>query len=95
MASTKLGINDIVTHSEDQVSTEIDGEVVLMGIESGNYYGFDEILSRIWNIIETPTSISSLIDQLIQEYDVDRNECETDVLSTLNELLKDDLISLQ
>ncbi len=90
-----ISINSIISQSEDQVSTEIDGEVVLMGIESGNYYGFDDILSRIWNIIETPILVASLIEQLMQEYEVERNECENDVMSILDELLKDNLISVQ
>ena len=93
--SSKITLNSIVTQAEDQVSTDIDGEVVLMGIENGNYYGFDKILSRIWTLIETPTTISSLIEQLMQEYDVERSECESDVLSVLNEMLEDKLISIQ
>lgn len=95
MTETKLTLDSIISQAEDQVSTDIDGEVVLMGIENGNYYGFDKILSRIWFIIENPTKISSLIDQLMQEYDVERSVCETDVLNILQEMLEDKLIEIQ
>jgi len=43
---SNISINSIISQSEEQVSTEIDGEVVLMAIGNGNYYGFDKNLSR-------------------------------------------------
>ena len=78
MNNNEITLNSVVTKSEDQVSTELDGETVLMSIEQGNYYGMDKILSHIWTIIETPIPVSTLCDQLIAEYDVKRDACETD-----------------
>ena len=95
MTTKTVSLDNIVTQAEDLVSTEIDGEVVLMSIENSDYYGFEKILSRIWEIIEKPIAISALIDQLIQEYDVERAECESDVTNILNEMLAEKLISVQ
>ena len=95
MTIKKVTLDSIIIQAEDHVSTDIDGEVVLMDMENGNYFGFDKILSRIWNMIETPTPISSLIAQIMQEYDVKRTECESDILDVLNKMLKDKLISAQ
>ena len=90
-----VSLDNIITQADDLVSTEIDGEVVLMSIENGDYYGFEKILSRIWEIIETPTAVSDLIGQLMQEYDVEHAECKLDVTNILYEMLAENLISVQ
>ena len=92
MDKDKIGLESTVTQSEDQVSTELDGETVLMSIEQGNYYGMDKILSRIWALIEKPIAVSAICDRLMKEYDVELKTCEKDVLSVLNDLAKENLL---
>ena len=65
-----------------------------MSIEQGNYYGMDKILSRIWALIEKPVAVSALRDQLMNEYDVEQEVCEKDVLNVLNDLAKENLLKL-
>ncbi len=94
MVKDEITLTSTVTQSEDQVSTELDGETVLMSIEQGNYYGMDKILSRIWSLIEKPITVSALCDRLMEEYDVKRETCETDVLNALNDLAKENLLKI-
>lgn len=85
-------IDSIITQANDQVSTDLDGEVILMSIKQGNYFGFDKILSRIWALIEKPISVADLCHELMEEYDVEKKRCETDILEVINNLYKEDLI---
>lgn len=94
MANNVIKFSTLVKQSEDQVSTSLDGETVLMNIEHGNYYGMDEVLSRIWALIEKPTLVSDLCKQVIQEYDVKQDVCEKEVLEVLNELEKEKLVEV-
>ncbi len=94
MGNNEINLNSVVAQSEDQVSTELDGETVLMSIEQGNYYGMDKILSRIWALIEKPIPVSTLCDRLIDEYNVERETCEQDVLNVLNDLTKENLLKI-
>jgi len=86
--------NSIIRQSQGQVSTEIDGEVVLMDIEKGTYFGMNLTLSRIWNLIETPVSVSALCAQLTEEYDVTLDECMKDLLDSLEGLKKENLVEV-
>ena len=43
-------------------------------------------------LIETPTPVGALCDQLVQEFEVERATCEADVLGLLNKLLMNNLI---
>ncbi|MBT3878989.1 MAG: lasso peptide biosynthesis PqqD family chaperone [Candidatus Scalindua sp.] len=94
MGNNEIDLNSVVAQSEDQVSTELDGETVLMSIEQGNYYGMDKVLSRIWALIEKPIPVSTLCDRLIDEYNVERETCEQDVLNVLNDLTKENLLKI-
>jgi hypothetical protein len=84
--------NTIVAQTKELVSSDLDGETVLLSIETGKYYNMDPIGSRIWELIKEPISVSQLIDILLGEFKVDREQCEAEVLAFLNKLAGDHLI---
>jgi hypothetical protein len=84
----------IISRSREVVSSDIDGEVVMMSIEQGNYYGMDPIASRIWELVGDKIKVADLIGILTAEYQVTGRECENDVLAFLNELLSEKLIEI-
>ena len=82
----------VIAQGDDQVSTVVDGETVLMNVGSGQYYQLDDIGSRIWALIESPIAVGAVCDRLIEAYDVERGACEADVLVLLDRLLANNLI---
>jgi hypothetical protein len=90
----KLTPDSVIAQGEDQVSTIVDGETVLMNVGNGKYYQLDDIGSRVWALIETPTAVGSICGQLVAEFDVDRAKCETDVLTLLERLLAHNLVQV-
>lgn len=94
MKHPKIRLESTISRSQDLASTEVDGELVLVDIDSGDYFGFDTILTRIWALLDEPTAVSTLIDRLLEEYDVERGVCERDTLEVLNRMLDDKLIRL-
>lgn len=75
-------------------AADLDGEVVMMNMEKGQYFMMNEIGSRIWEIIQEPTMVSLVIDKLLGEFQVDKEECEKTVIDFLNELSYADLIKI-
>jgi hypothetical protein len=76
-----LNLDSIVARSEELVTSNLDGEVVMMSIDSGKYFGLDPIASEIWQLLETPHSIRALCDLLLPQYQVAREQGEQDVLA--------------
>jgi len=72
--------------------TEIDGETVVMNVETGNYYGIDEVGSRIWELLKEPLSIKDLCASLTEEYEADLETIQGDLLPYLQELITENLI---
>lgn len=95
MALNEIALDSVVSHSEDQVSTEIDGEAVLLSIDRGNYYGMNKVLTAIWNWTEKPISVFEICAKLIATYDVSLETAEKDVLRILGELSREGLVDIQ
>lgn len=95
MALNEITLDSVVSHSVDQVSTEIDGEAVILSIDQGNYYGMNKVLTAIWSWIEKPVKVSEICTMLTSIYQVTREAAEADVLEILGELSREGLIEVQ
>ncbi|MCK5679644.1 lasso peptide biosynthesis PqqD family chaperone [bacterium] len=95
MDEKQLTATSVIARNRELVSSDIDGEVVMMSIENGKYYGLDLIGSRIWELIEKPLPVSDLIDQLLLEFKVERETCEKDVIYFLQKLDDDNMLEIK
>lgn len=84
----ELNKNTIIERSDTILFSALDDQIVMMNIETGEYYDIDPIGSQIWEIIEGPQSISSICSQLIEKFDVTAEACEQEVIVFLAELLE-------
>lgn len=89
-----MDLNSLVKQESDLISADVDGELVMLSIEKGNYYGLAGIGSRIWQLVETPIRVSTLCDKLLEEYGVEKSVCEADVLEFLGALVEQGLIEV-
>ena len=92
MNEVSISLNSVVVQAENMISSELDGETILMGVNQAAYFGLDATSQRIWDLIAQPKKVSDVCDQLLEEYDVDRATCEQQVFSFLTELNKEGLI---
>jgi len=77
---------------DDLVAVDMDGESVMMCIESGAYFGLNRVASVLWKALSSPQSEDSLCQQLLAAYDVDDDTCRRDVSLFLSQLIKKGLI---
>lgn len=89
-----MNLSSIVKQTENSVSCEIEEQTVLLNVEAGKYHGFNEVASKIWQIIESPVKVNQICDQLIHEFDISREQCELEVLGFLKQLNDAGLIML-
>lgn len=78
--------------SEGLAVSDMNGEVVMMTMEEGNFYNLDDISSRIWSLMEGPIAVADICLQLQALYDVAPGVCERDVLALINDLSKNGLV---
>lgn len=71
------------------VAAAAQGErTVLLDHKGGEYYGLDEVGTRIWQLVGEERSVAGIVDALETEYDAPRETLEADVRRILSELEK-------
>lgn len=84
----------IISRSPSVLTAEVEGEIVMMSIEQGRYFGLDDIGSDIWNRIEPPCSFAALVDRLAADYEADRATIAADVQTLLGRMAAQDVVRL-
>lgn len=90
-----IKLHTLVKRKSDFISSEIDGNTVMMSIEEGKYYGMNTVASDIWNLLENPIMVSEMIGLLSNQYDIDAQQCEKEVFNFLATLLENHLIEIE
>lgn len=81
-----------VKQSNDQVSCNLDDEVVILSMVSSLYFGLDEVAACIWEAIQEPAKPTEICQKVMDRFDVGEEQCLADVLSFLEKLAKANLI---
>jgi hypothetical protein len=67
-------------------------ETVLLNLDSEQYYGLDEVGTRLWELIDDGAAFESVVDTLLTEYPVDRQTLVDDLTSVLGDLERNGLV---
>ena len=54
-------------------------ELGMMHVETGKYYLLDSVGHAIWNMAELPLSFETVVENLMEIYDVTQDDCARDV----------------
>lgn len=76
------------------VSADLEGEAVILDTATGEYYGLNEVGARIWVLLQEPMTFTALVDALLEEYRVDRDQCEAEVRDLLCTMAEKELLEL-
>lgn len=89
---TFINMQSTIARANNLLATDLDDEMILMSIENGSYYGMEKTARRIWELIESPQTVSSLIDILSQEFSVAPDVCKSDTIAYLQDLCEEGLL---
>ncbi len=93
-SARKLSGQSKVVVSQDQVSCDLSEEAAILNLKSGVYFGLNTVGASLWKLIQEPRMIKEIRDALVDEYDVEPNRCEKDILELLQELSAHGLIEI-
>ena len=87
-----LTLDDTVVVSDNQVSADLPGEVVILAMKEGVYFGAAAAGKRIWELLQTPRRLSDVVATLTTEYAVPADQCASDVLAFVRDLAGQGLV---
>jgi PqqD family protein of HPr-rel-A system len=70
------------------ISGRLHDEMVMMDIDQGKYFSLNQSATAIWELLENPITSAELCRKLMEEYDVDPEQCKKEVQDHLNEMEK-------
>lgn len=89
-----LSPGSIVVASKEQVSCALGDESAILNMKNSVYYGLDPIGTRMWILLRQPRSVIELCDTIAEEYEVERDRCERDILELLEQMKSEGLVEV-
>ena len=84
----------MIERKGDWLSARVGDEIMMMSPEHGKYIGVNEVGARIWELIETPSDVTKVCEELQREFEVSPEICKAEVDSFLAEMEKHGAIVL-
>ncbi|HYJ78185.1 MAG TPA: PqqD family protein [Longimicrobiaceae bacterium] len=81
--------------SEQVGATGEGGRTVLLDYAGGQYYGLDEVGTRIWELVQGGSTLATIVDRLEAEYDAPRGVLQADASALLAELAARRLVRVE
>lgn len=89
---TKTSI--IVKKNSNLPSESLGEELVIFDAEGGNYINLNKTGNIIWQFIEPPISVESLVGRLVEKYKIDSDTCTFDTIEYLEQIYAINLIQI-
>lgn len=83
-----------IESNKRSAACDLEGEMVILNLDSGIYFGLNPVGASIWRYIESRRSLHEVIDYLMAEYSVSRERCQTEVIALLNNMAVHGLIDI-
>jgi hypothetical protein len=89
-----IGENTRVRGTRHVFAREFDGELVLLDLARGDYYGLDTIGARLWRGLMEGRTVADIATEIAPEYDVEPATLRSDLVELLRDLAEKGLVEL-
>lgn len=83
---------DRLIRKPELIASDMDGDLVMMSIERGEYYGISGVGVRIWALLAEPVTVAEIVAKLTREYAIDSDRCLQDCRQFLAGLIERGLV---
>ena len=88
-------LTDRVSVPDTVVSRELDGETVLLNLDTGIYFGLDAVATDMWRAMLESASLADASERVGAHYDVQPDVVRDDLLQLAKQLLAKGLLQCQ
>ncbi len=80
-----INLKSIVV-AKNHVSCDLLNESTILNVDTGMYYGLNEIGSEIWRALKDERELSEVLTLLLEKYEVDSETCRIDLIDVVEQL---------
>ncbi|MEM8484872.1 MAG: PqqD family protein [Bacteroidota bacterium] len=89
-----MDLNDIVEANNNLMMADLEGEAVLLNIQTGRYFGLNDVGTTVWSLLKTPCTIEDILLHMQGRYEVSADALREDILQFLADMEKRNLIRI-
>ena len=89
-----LVLTQKVTVKKDILVQDMGGELVLLNLESEEYFGLDDVGNVMWSCLKDADSLQTAYDRLLDRYDVNPEELKQDFLNLVAQFVEQELVEI-
>ena len=89
-----LTATDKATPDSDVIVTELDGEAVLLNLDTKMYFSLNATGVTIWKLLDEGLTLGQIGERLFQEYDVTPEKARQCVVDLVDQLNDEQLVSI-
>ena len=78
---------------EHVLARKLDDEMVLLNLDSGEYFGLNDTGTRVWELLADGRTRDEVVDRLTEEFEVAADVASTHVTTLCEELLQAGLLA--
>jgi len=89
-----MNLDQKVTFADTVFAQEVDGEMVLLDMESENYFGLDEVGTSIWQAMQENETLKEVLAELLEQYEVEEEMLQNDLFAFVGKLEESGLVKV-
>jgi len=74
-----MNLDQKITFADTVFAQEVDGEMVLLDMNSENYFGLDEVGTSIWQAMQEKENLKEVFEILLEQYEVEEDVLKNDL----------------
>ena len=93
--TSAISFADRVRVPDDVLISNLQDESVILNLNSERYFGLDNVGTRMLTVLSTANSIEAAYELLLTEYDVDPHSLRQDLISLIENLVEQGLLTVE
>jgi hypothetical protein len=76
----------LLRRANDIPTAPLDDSLLMLNIARGQYHSLNDVGARVWELLAEPTTRDTLVERLVEEFDVEQDVCGAEVDAFIGEL---------
>ena len=90
-----MDLDKKVIFADTVFAQEVDGEMVLLDMNSENYFGLDEVGTAIWQAMQDDGNLKKVFEVLLEQYEVEEDVLKNDLEAFVGKLEESGLVKVE
>lgn len=91
---TDIADSSSISRPPHLVSSEVDGEMVVLDVGTGHFFHLNDVGSKVWVALDRPMTLAELCQVMQDRFDVDADTCRADIAEFVGSMAQNGLVNV-